>query len=705
MSLNPGVPTSGIAAPDEDSGIANLFASTRAPFRDLFNSLPFPVIYLDRHERYRFVNRAYETWAQRTRSEVMGRHAREVLGEALYGEVRPYMVRALEGQQIEFDIELKRPTEAARHLTIRYVPDKDAAGQVRGVLVHLSDMTTQRQQEVRLREQQIRFRTIVEGSAFAILETDDKGKVLYTNSQFRRMTGVSVGFCFEGDWTCAIHPSDCEQFRERWTSALAEGAPLTCEIRIGASDSSRWVSFQSWPLVSDFGISHIAAIQDISARKQSEERMNEHTRALQSANRRLEMQRRELLDANANLQRLRAQAEAATRIKSDFLANMSHEIRTPMTAILGFTDMLCESMPGALSSDKAEALRAIRRNGEHLLELINDILDVSKIEAGRMMVERIAFSPIEVLEEVVAILKPRARQKHISLAIERAAEVPDTIVSDPTRFRQILINLIGNAIKFTDVGCVRVAVSIDSADAAEAAPRMLCVDVIDSGIGIDRDKLGEIFEPFSQADTSTTRRFGGTGLGLTISRRLATLLGGSLTAESNPGAGSAFRLRIDIASSAATPEHDRANSPTQRLQGSTETMLKSLRILVAEDGPDNQRLILHVLRKAGAHATVVENGELACDAAIQAWRAGMPYDVVLMDMQMPVMDGYAAVRRLRAEGYDLPIVALTAHAMSDDREKCLAAGTDEYDTKPIDRQRLIGLIRRVLRPRVQEARH
>jgi len=383
-------------------------------------------------------------------------------------------------------------------------------------------------------------------------------------------------------------------------------------------------------------------------------------------------------------------AEAANRSKSEFLANMSHEIRTPMTAILGFVDLLqFDEEMARLPERRADAIHTIRRNSEHLLAIINDILDLSKVESGKMTVETIAFSLRRLFTDVESLLRVRACDRGISLRFEFETKVPDVILSDPTRLRQLLLNLVGNALKFTEQGGVRVVCRYRPDDHA-------CeIDVVDTGIGMTPEHRQRIFQPFSQADSSTTRSFGGTGLGLTISRRLAGILGGDVELVcSEPGVGSTFRLRF-LAPPApgavliAETHEQAASAPAQAAEAAAEPTLTGRRILLAEDGPDNQRLISFLLRKAGADVVVVENGRAAVDGLLSARDGDSPFDLVLMDMQMPVMDGYEASRLLRDKGYAGPIVALTAHAMAGDREKCLAAGCSEYQTKPVDRRRLL----------------
>ena len=378
----------------------------------------------------------------------------------------------------------------------------------------------------------------------------------------------------------------------------------------------------------------------------------------------------------------------ANRAKSEFLANMSHEIRTPMTAIIGYADLLLD--PETTAAEQRTHIQTIRRNGEHLLAILNDILDLSKIEAGRMTVEAVSCSPSMIIVDVASLMRVRAAEKGLFLEVHYQTPIPETIESDPTRLRQIVMNLVGNAIKFTHTGGVRILARC----LTDGYSPKLEIEIVDTGIGMSPRQIDQLFQPFVQADTSTTRRFGGTGLGLAICRRLAHMLGGDIHVDSSPGRGSSFRVVVSTGSldgvrmfeeltEAGIPDAGPALAPAAPIER------VDCAVLLAEDGLDNQVLVSKHLTRAGATMTVVENGRLALEKALAAALAGRPYDVILMDMQMPEMDGYAATSELRRKGYAGPIVALTAHAMAGDRERCINAGCTDYLTKPISRQKLL----------------
>jgi signal transduction histidine kinase/CheY-like chemotaxis protein len=536
---------------------------------------------------------------------------------------------------------------------------------------------------------------------------------------FRKMLGFSDSAEFPDrfeTFASRVHPDDIGRVHHAVATRLDGEDKFDLEFRMRVKDGT-WSWFRArgrsvvedgkstkmlgtlteWPLSSARDQLAASASDKLAAALHDQ---SQSSRALEKARADLQIQ-------NQELQRARATAEAATMSKSMFLANMSHEIRTPMTAILGFVDLLTEEQKDLV--EREFIVNAIRRNGKHLLTIINDILDLSKIEAGGMGVEIISCAPLNIIQDVVSFMQPQALDRGLELFVELKSPIPETIETDPTRLRQILMNLIGNSIKFTEHGGVKVLVHFtnepmeprvepDQSDAAPAANRIQ-VQVMDTGIGIEDVQRQKLFHPFTQADASTTRRFGGTGLGLTISRRLSRMLGGDIYSSSQAGLGSIFTVEIGIGNAnldrmitvltPQTPVHLESKSKIQSEDPQQIIHNAKTSVLVAEDGEDNQRLMVHHLTRAGMKITVANNGHEAVDLAIAAQKQRREPDVILMDMQMPIMDGYEATEKLRSLGWKGAIIAITAHAMNGDRDRCMKSGCDEYLTKPIEKDALI----------------
>ncbi|GAB5495038.1 MAG: hypothetical protein Phyf2KO_01180 [Phycisphaerales bacterium] len=405
-----------------------------------------------------------------------------------------------------------------------------------------------------------------------------------------------------------------------------------------------------------------------------------------------------MLGVHIDIQEIREaidKAEAANRAKSDFLANMSHEIRTPMTAILGYADIFAGEFDSFDDPAELQSIaKTIQSNAKHLLSVINDILDVSKIEAGYMHLEQIETSPLYLVEEIASLMRPLAVGKGLRLSVRYDSKIPSSVLLDPTRFKQVMLNLIGNAFKFTELGEVTISVGY----CLEST--RLQVKISDTGMGMTNDLIERLHsnEPFTQADATTTRRFGGSGLGIKITRSLVHMMGGSIkiTSELSKGTCVAFDVLappnqqtewIDPSTTHLLLKSNKTES-SQEVDPDPAGLLEDVPVLLAEDGHDNQRLITHYLERAGARVTVASNGMEAIECA----RIHHP-KIILMDMQMPDMDGYQATAQLRASGCGIPIIALTAHAMDGARERCIETGCNDYLAKPIDREELIRVCR------------
>ena len=536
----------------------------------------------------------------------------------------------------------------------------------------LRDITDRKEYEAALRESEERYRLLAEHATDAICRLDAAANIIYASPAAAALLGIDLERVVGRNAIELVHPEDRPRIEIIHRELMSAPCSRTITYRLLRADGGcTWVETTAQSVADPASgevVGGVTITRDITERKHAEEELARAMRA----------------------------AEAASRAKGEFLANMSHEIRTPMAAVLGYTELL---MNLDLSPEqRLDFLRTIHRNARNLLSLLDDVLDLSKIEADRLVAEQVECAVWEVVEDVLSLMRVRAMEKGLDLSVDYIYPLPRVIRTDPVRLRQVLLNLVGNAIKFTNAGSVRLTVRL-SRTAGGAA--RLEFDVSDTGVGIPPEQIDRLFEPFTQLDTSTSRRFGGSGLGLAISKRLAEVLGGELSATSRPGQGSTFSFWIDPGPFDAADLVSRPPSPpTVAPPPPIPTGTLRGRVLLAEDARDIQQLVAIVLGRMGLEMDVAGDGQTACSMARRSAAEGRPYDLILMDIQMPGLDGYEATRRLRDEGWRRPIVALTAHALPRDRQRCLDAGCDDSIAKPVENITLLATVARHLRQKL-----
>jgi len=510
---------------------------------------------------------------------------------------------------------------------------------------------TRKAQEA-LKESEERFRLISETIHFGVFETDNQGSCLYTNTRYQEIFGINLVESLTSHWLDFVIDADRGRVAQKWQNALAnlEKFSVDCRIR-NTRGEEIWVHVYSSPVFSDEGARHTGTIENISNRKKNEQ----------------------------ELERAKEQAELASQAKSQFLANMSHEIRTPMNGIIGFTDLLLETEQDEVQADYT---RTIKRSGEALLSLINDILDFSKIESGELEFESIEFDPELLAFDVCELIRPRIGSKPIELLCSIGDHVPTLVKGDPLRIRQVITNLLGNAPKFTEEG--EIGLSLEVEEETEDKVK-LHTRIMDTGIGIPPDKIEAIFEPFQQADGSTTRRYGGTGLGLSICKQLATMMGGDAWAESEPGKGSTFHFTTWL-------EKTRTQPPPRVAPGALEGM----RALVVDDNAGNRKILEQFLQAAKMSVTSLDGGLKAIEALQGAQSDGQPFDMCLLDLNMPEMDGYMVVEAIRKTIRKPPVIIVLSSALERDAQKCEKAGVDGFLAKPVRRKRLLQMVARLV---------
>lgn len=586
--------------------------------------------------------------------------------EAVGSKLREAFASCLEGNIVRYDVPV-RMAEEEMMIDFMMVPVKDANGNITQIIPSGVDISERHAAEQALQESERQLRLAAAAAGFGTYHVDLlKGRVTWS-TEMKRI----VGMLDDADLSISpkevpdfVHPDDRELVAREMSRAHKVDQTrdhLFTHRIVWPDGSTRWVKLQGRTIVSgDNGQMQptqiLGTLVDVTEEKEFESKLETARRA----------------------------AEAANEAKSSFLANMSHEIRTPMTAIMGYADLVAEKV----NDEETQAyVNTIRHNGVFLLDIINDILDLSKIEAGKFDLSIIHFAPHQLVEDVRSMMEVRAIEQGIKLSVDYRSKIPAEIASDPKRLKQVLINLIGNAIKFTPEGEVQIVVSFDSGT--------LRFEIIDSGIGMSPQQQAKLFQPFSQGDGNVNREFGGTGLGLAISKRLTEMLGGEITCSSELGSGSTFTVTIDAEIAKDIEQIDPENVQRESKSGISEP-LPSLEchVLIVDDRRDIRFLSRKMLEKAGAEISEAEDGEIALRIVREEVAAGRMFDLILLDMQMPRLDGYGTAEQLRTLGYTGPIIALTADAMQGDMSRCLAAGCNDYLSKPIDNQKLVEMVHR-----------
>ncbi len=502
-----------------------------------------------------------------------------------------------------------------------------------------------------------RYQNLADAIPQIVFRAGPQGTIEYFNQYWLQYTGKTVSESTGKSWRAVIHPSDLPIIEKEWTDNKKEQKGFECECRIRGvrTGEFRWHLLRVVPEFNELElVGWIGVVTDIQDQKAVQQEL--------------------LLSKTL--------ADAANETKSRFLANMSHEIRTPLGVILGFSELLID--PKTSAQEKQESISIIRRNGQQLSKIIDEILDLSKVEAGKMEIEKSDISVIDLFDGIKAFMNLPAKEKGLNLEFNVEGKIPTKIHSSSIRLQQILVNLIGNGIKFSPKGKVIVTLSY-------TAPH-LHVSVKDTGPGLTAAQIDQLFQPFTQVDTSMTRKHGGTGLGLALSRKLARAMGGDLVVdESKPGEGCNFRLSIEayIAENSVMVDSLEPQKKTSDFNEPKDTaVLRGMNVLLVEDSPDNQFLVKRFLTMEGAKVDIANNGVEGVQKAM-----GSEHDIVLMDIQMPELDGYGAISQLRKSGYKKPIIALTAHGMMEERQRCLDIGSNDHLTKPVNRVALIKRIR------------
>jgi len=637
----------------------------------LVTGSPLAVIVEDEHGIVKLTNPAFQKLFGYSPEEVLGQSIDSlIVPENLREQGQSYRQKVQGGHERLHKITKRRRKDGQLVDVEIYAVPLSVDGVERGNYALYQDISERAAAEKALRESQDLFRTISETSPVGIFRMDGQGKCMYVNAQWRKMAGMTAKEATGAGWMDSLYPLDQERVIKIWNNAVQTRSGFSVAYRFqDKSERICWVECTAKALFSMDGTHHgyVGVVQDVTARREAEEKLREAKHV----------------------------AESANRAKSEFLANMSHEIRTPMNGVLGMTELALETN---LTEEQREYLTMAKSSAVALLEIINDILDFSKVEAGRVELEQIPFSLHECIEEALQPLVFRAQQKGIELGWEVDANIPDGLVGDPTRLRQVLLNLAGNGIKFTKEGEVTIRAELAGEDAIHTKIKFT---VTDTGVGIAAEKQKRIFEAFSQADMSTTREYGGTGLGLSICAPLVRLMGGELSVESEKGKGSRFFFVAQFAKATSA-------SAKKSFVGTSDA-LEGKRILVVDDSAVNRRLLQQLLHRWKALPAVASSGAEALILFADARRRGDPFHICLLDYHMPAMDGVELAARLREDAslHAPPLILLSSSKISLDKRECESLGIVRSVLKPIRMRTLYNVIAETLglgkvRPRAGE---
>ncbi len=604
--------------------------------------------------------------------------------------VRERLQQHLEGRCVRYEAVYRLRTRNGHFLWVHdrgRVCERAPDGSPTRVVGMVQDVTQQHEAQAALARAEAEQRTLIAALPDVVMRLDRQGRHTYVSDNVSALSRIPAAQMLGRSHRELGFPEPLCAF---WDHAIEgvfdSGQPHESEFELEAPEGRRCISWRVVPDRGDGGEvrSVLAVCRDVTARKRADAELVRHRERLEEL----------VAERTQALTEAKAAAEAASRSKSRFLAHMSHELRTPLAAIIGLTGLVREHIA---DDAQREQLGKVEQASHHLLTLINDILDLSKIEAERMVLEEAPLRLDLLLESLVPLSAHRAEQKGLAFEVELDPALHGrTVVGDALRLKQVLLNLVDNAVKFTDRGHVRVQARLQGAtpgaDPDTDAPLELRLSVQDTGIGIDEATLARLFEPFEQADNTTTRRYGGTGLGLAISRQLARMMGGDITVRSRLGEGSTFELALALRQSRAGVDSPGATHPGG-LRDALAARHAGRAVLVADDDAVSSEIAAALLRQAGLEVVVVHDGEEAVRCA-----AARRFPLILMDMQMPRLNGLEATRRIRQGGASraAAVVALTAHAFDEDRQRCLAAGMDEHLAKPVERAALYGVLTRLL---------